>query len=101
MNPLEIIRAWKDEEYLMSLGETERAALPENPAGVVELDGAELEGQAGGKPNPIPAAAGCVPKTHSLLCYASRPINACPGTHPTLRQLCGTFLCTRLGCTSP
>lgn len=30
-----IIRAWKDEGYRSSLGESERAALPPNPAGII------------------------------------------------------------------
>ncbi len=29
----EAIRAWKDEDYWMSLTEEEKAGLPENPAG--------------------------------------------------------------------
>jgi len=93
MNGLDIIRAWKDEEYRLSLTEAERAALPKHPAGLVELNGAEIEGAAGGKPPP--QTAGCVPKTHTLLCYASRPWNACPTTHPSLPQLCGTFTKTK------
>ncbi|HEX6292735.1 MAG TPA: mersacidin/lichenicidin family type 2 lantibiotic [Herpetosiphonaceae bacterium] len=43
-----IIRAWKDEEYRASLSETERAALPEHPAGLVELTDEELGLAAGG-----------------------------------------------------
>ena len=48
MNRLDIVRAWKDEEYRSSLTEAERAALPENPAGMAELSAADLEGAAGG-----------------------------------------------------
>ena len=29
----EIIRAWKDEDYLLTLSDEEMRALPENPAG--------------------------------------------------------------------
>jgi mersacidin/lichenicidin family type 2 lantibiotic len=43
-----IIRAWKDEAYRLSLSEAERAHLPENPAGSIELDDAALGGAAGG-----------------------------------------------------
>ncbi len=32
-----IIRAWKDDDYRMSLSADELRALPENPAGVVEV----------------------------------------------------------------
>ena len=37
-----IIRAWKDEDYLMSLPADEQQALPENPAGLLELPRADL-----------------------------------------------------------
>ena len=47
--PIEkIIRAWKDEEYRSSLTEAERALLPEHPAGLIELAGAEIDGVEGG-----------------------------------------------------
>jgi mersacidin/lichenicidin family type 2 lantibiotic len=39
-----IIRAWKDEEYRHSLPAHLRELLPENPAGLVDLIGAELDG---------------------------------------------------------
>ncbi len=43
-----VIRAWTDPVYRASLGEAERAQLPENPAGIIELTGTELEFVAGG-----------------------------------------------------
>jgi mersacidin/lichenicidin family type 2 lantibiotic len=43
-----LVRAWKDEEYRSSLSEAERALLPENPAGSLELSDAELDLVAGG-----------------------------------------------------
>jgi mersacidin/lichenicidin family type 2 lantibiotic len=39
---LNIIRAWKDEEYRMSLSAAERDQLPAHPAGLIELSDAEL-----------------------------------------------------------
>ncbi|CCF85508.1 mersacidin/lichenicidin family type 2 lantibiotic [Nitrolancea hollandica] len=48
MSKLDIIRAWKDEEYRLSLDETERALLPANPAGLVELTDVDLDQAAGG-----------------------------------------------------
>jgi mersacidin/lichenicidin family type 2 lantibiotic len=48
MSTLDIIRAWKDEEYRLSLDETERTLLPAHPAGLVELTDADLELVAGG-----------------------------------------------------
>ena len=48
MSTLDIIRAWKDEEYRLSLDETERTLLPAHPTGLVELTDADLEQVAGG-----------------------------------------------------
>jgi mersacidin/lichenicidin family type 2 lantibiotic len=53
MSKQNIIRAWKDEAYRRSLSEAERAALPENPAGRVDLDeltAAEMAEIDGGYP---------------------------------------------------
>jgi mersacidin/lichenicidin family type 2 lantibiotic len=43
-----IIRTWKDENFRNSLSEKERALLPANPAGLVELSDADLNAVAGG-----------------------------------------------------
>jgi mersacidin/lichenicidin family type 2 lantibiotic len=48
MSQVNVVRAWKDEEYRLGLTEAERAALPENPAGLVELAADELGSVAGG-----------------------------------------------------
>lgn len=48
MSNIDIVRAWKDEQYRMSLTAEERAQLPQNPAGMVELTDSDLEGVAGG-----------------------------------------------------
>jgi mersacidin/lichenicidin family type 2 lantibiotic len=47
---MDITRAWKDEEYRLSLSEEERALLLGNPAGLLELSDAELESIMGGDP---------------------------------------------------
>lgn len=47
MTKLEIIRAWKDEEYFNSLNESVRLSLPQNPAGFVQLTDEDLAGAAG------------------------------------------------------
>jgi mersacidin/lichenicidin family type 2 lantibiotic len=73
--PIEkIIRAWKDEEYRSSLTEAERALLPEHPAGLIELSGAEMDGVAGGGGSHVltciigcTAPDICIPR-HSVLC---------------------------------
>jgi len=48
MSPDEIIRAWKDEEYLAMLSASERATLPEDPAGAIELSDRDLGDVNGG-----------------------------------------------------
>ena len=45
---VDIVRAWKDEQYFMSLTASERALVPANPAGVVELSDSDLDGISGG-----------------------------------------------------
>jgi mersacidin/lichenicidin family type 2 lantibiotic len=49
LDNLSIVRAWKDEAYRQSMTEAERAALPQHPAGMLELTDAELADVAGGK----------------------------------------------------
>ena len=49
------IRAWKDEEYRLSLSEAERSQLPENPAGAVELTDSDLGAAVGGMLIPLPS----------------------------------------------
>jgi mersacidin/lichenicidin family type 2 lantibiotic len=38
MAKVDVIRAWKDEEYRLGLSEAERASLPAHPAGLIDLD---------------------------------------------------------------
>lgn len=33
----QIIRAWRDQDYFLSLSDEQRAGLPENPVGMIEL----------------------------------------------------------------
>src|SRR5262245_757096 len=48
MSRIDVIRAWKDQAYRQSLSEAERASLPQNPAGSVELTEAESAAVVGG-----------------------------------------------------
>jgi mersacidin/lichenicidin family type 2 lantibiotic len=43
----QIVRAWKDEDYRHSMSGEELSALPENPAGLLELSDLELGHIAG------------------------------------------------------
>ncbi len=62
MNTKIIIRAWKNEEYRLSLSEAERRLLPENPAGAIDLSDAQLDMVAGG------GSFDTTPCTTSLAC---------------------------------
>lgn len=46
--PIDIARAWKDEEYRNSLTPEQLAKLPPNPAGEVELSEDDLDDVNGG-----------------------------------------------------
>jgi mersacidin/lichenicidin family type 2 lantibiotic len=59
MSHLNIIRAWKDEEYRRSLSEAERALLPLSPVGLVDLTEADLKAIAGGQDPPTFPAEFC------------------------------------------
>jgi len=48
MSRNKIIRAWKNEAYRNSLSESERAQLPEHPAGQIELSDSGLDAVSGG-----------------------------------------------------
>jgi mersacidin/lichenicidin family type 2 lantibiotic len=51
MPRLNVIRAWKDVAYRLSLSAAEQALLPDNPAGAIELTETELDGVLGGMPD--------------------------------------------------
>ena len=57
MSLQEIIRAWTDEDYRLSLDATKRAQLPAHPAGLIELDDDELVHVGGGNWRPRTTAA--------------------------------------------
>ena len=46
MSKLDIIRAWRDPDYRLSLTKDEREQLPEHPAGLIQLNDVDLEGVA-------------------------------------------------------
>ncbi len=59
MSNLNIVRAWKDEEYFNQLSESERSLLPKNPAGVVELSDQDLVQAEGGTTFTLSLTLGC------------------------------------------
>jgi len=59
MSKLDVIRAWKDEEYRSSLPGSELGSLPANPAGMIDLSEVELSAVVGGTEGVAPT--GCIP----------------------------------------
>lgn len=64
---VDVVRAWRDEEYRNSLTEEERASLPENPAGAAVVEDSVLQILAGGSGYPTIPSDSCV-----------RPPQLCP-----------------------
>jgi mersacidin/lichenicidin family type 2 lantibiotic len=50
MSLVDVIKAWTDPRYRDTLSAEQLAAIPDNPAGVVELGDAQLSSVAGGMP---------------------------------------------------
>jgi mersacidin/lichenicidin family type 2 lantibiotic len=48
MTTTQIVRSWKDEDYFASLTVEERTLLPNNPAGLIELNNDDCLGANGG-----------------------------------------------------
>ena len=48
MKKQDVIRAWRDEDYYLSLPEGQRDALPAHPAGLIEVSDELLNGISGG-----------------------------------------------------
>jgi mersacidin/lichenicidin family type 2 lantibiotic len=74
-----LVRAWKDEEYRLRLSEAERALLPENPAGSIELTDTELETVAGGGRRRGSSS--------SVSCFFT--VNVCLGSFACIGTNCG------------
>lgn len=45
---IDVARAWRDEEYYLSLSDEERASLGAHPSGLIELEQADLRSVSGG-----------------------------------------------------
>jgi mersacidin/lichenicidin family type 2 lantibiotic len=82
MNTRNIIRAWKDEEYRLSLSEAERALLPEHPAGLIELGDADLEAAAGGRGIVSVLPETCPQPSVDGPCQSQRKCNSFPFCKP-------------------
>lgn len=83
MSNINIIRAWKDPIYRQSLSEEALAALPQNPAGLVELTDVQMETVGGAKWNS--ATTACDRVSYCVGCPSA--VIACT------RIGCSTFAC--------
>jgi mersacidin/lichenicidin family type 2 lantibiotic len=74
---VDVIRAWKDEDYRSSLSDAQRAELPDNPAGLIELSETDLRNAAGGSIIPLTFPSFCIycPSVNPLGCSM---ITICP-----------------------
>ena len=59
ISDIDVVRAWKDEEYCSSLTEEQRAQLPENPAGMIDLTDEAINEVVGGLTLPITKLLRC------------------------------------------
>jgi mersacidin/lichenicidin family type 2 lantibiotic len=59
MSNVNIIRAWRDEEYRLSLSDAERALVPANPAGLVDVSEEDLDQVVGGAACSCCCTCGC------------------------------------------
>ena len=77
---IDTIRAWKDEDYRLSLSKAELAMLPENPAGVTELTEDQMGSLEGGTFLPINFSVTIVLCTEYGSCFSN--VTVCPVLTP-------------------
>ena len=70
MSTHDVIRAWKDESYRQSLSEAEQNLLPDHPAGLIELNDADLDAVTGSIGSEIPQTYATV-CTYGWRCYSA------------------------------
>ena len=60
MKKKQILEAWRNEEYYLSLSEEERARIPEHPSGILNIGDDVLKSITGGCVG-FPSSAACTP----------------------------------------
>lgn len=96
MSHLDVVRAWKDEEYRLSLSEAERAALPNHPAGLIELSDGDLFEVAGGTTTEPCLTVAVTALTVAVSVAATNGFSCWPGCQRTLNS--GTCRQSTIGC---
>jgi len=61
MKKIDLARAFRDEDYYLSLSAAERAALPAHPAAMIEVSADELRAVAGATTEACTATGWCSP----------------------------------------
>ena len=61
---IDVVRAWRDEEYRNSLSDEERASLPESPAGLAVVEDSVLRSIIGASGHPSTIGDSCVRPPH-------------------------------------
>jgi mersacidin/lichenicidin family type 2 lantibiotic len=61
MKKIDLARAFRDEDYYLSLTESERASLPAHPAAMIEVSEDELRAVAGATTEACTATGWCSP----------------------------------------
>lgn len=92
MSPDKIIRAWKDEDYRLGLNSRERALMPENPAGIIELSEDDLKLANGGTDEYAGTTTTIIPIT--VVCTSA--LSCWPACSETMWK--GTCAIASVGC---
>ena len=67
MATMEIVKAWKDEEYRDTLTTEQLAQLPEHPSGIIEFEQPELEDESLFGPEARKCKFSCIFLTHHTI----------------------------------
>lgn len=70
MSNVDVIRAWKDPDYRLSLSDEALASVPANPAGPMELTEADLDLVSGGS-TWGPKCSSCLSCADTTSCHNS------------------------------
>ena len=68
MKKIDFARAFRDEDYFLSLSAAERASLPAHPAATIEVSEDDLRAVAGATAEACTTSGWCSPCPH-LYCY--------------------------------
>ena len=68
MKKNQILAAWRDEEYFLSLSDEERAQIPEHPAGLLDVEDDILRSITGGCRPTIASSSGCPTSAYCTPC---------------------------------